>query len=221
MAKLKLHRSQADALKLVARYAKRQRAESLREIEHVLKMTNVPPALFEAAQREIFQHARPALHFHPDRPCQNGKSAAQNLLADGVYKSQFETFMSAGSVSAHKGGLRYKREKRLFHNAYNKWGVKAEYRPKYGALDLTLQADGPSPRFGSCFFLLKSKTLKRCTFTYLDSFTFPKAKGTVCEFHMIFAALLMDLFQHRAALGKKDVTVREFLESLLDNLSRP
>ncbi len=80
---------------------------------------------------------------------------------------------------------------------------------------------GPRPASALVFFLLNPKTLKRCTFTYLDSFTFPKAKGTSGEFQMIFAALLKDLFQHRAALGKKDVTVREFLASLLENLGKP
>jgi hypothetical protein len=49
----------------------------------------------------IRQHARIVLHFHPDR-FGHSKSAtvAEALLAEGVYRNQFETGLSSGSPTA-------------------------------------------------------------------------------------------------------------------------
>ncbi|HHY09771.1 MAG TPA: DUF3626 domain-containing protein [Firmicutes bacterium] len=218
---VQLTSAQAKALRNVTKYARRHKPAAERQIEHILKMANVPWELFREAKEKVFKGARVALHFHPDRLAANGESVAGNLLESGVYKNQFETSISAGSLTARKGGLRHQHEQKLFGGAYNRWAVKGHHRPKYGALDLTFSADGPSPRFGSCFLLLKPQISWRSTFTYLDSFTLPQSKGTYAEFDLIWSALLLDLFQSRSALGKKDVTVRGFLESLLENVGSP
>ena len=93
------------------------------------------------------------------------------------YKSQFETLLSNGSVSAYPGGERDLWEKRIFGGAYQLEGVTNDQRPKYGALNLMLHPDGPAPRFGSCYFLLSPKVSSRSTYTYLDSHQDPKEKG--------------------------------------------
>jgi hypothetical protein len=111
--------------------------------------------------------------------------------------------LSSGSVSAHPGGARDLWEKQLFGGAYQQAGVDKSHRPKYGSLDLLGHADGPSPRFGSCYFLLKPEVNRRCTFTYLDSHQDPKEKGTLDEFDDIMAALLSDSFSDEVVLGEQ------------------
>lgn len=78
----------------------------------------------------ISAHARVALHFHPDRLASDGVTIAESLLRDGVYKSQFETAISSGSVSAFAGGARDQWENALFGGAYHIDGVTHWQRPK-------------------------------------------------------------------------------------------
>lgn len=47
------------------------------------------------------------------------KSVAEALFEQGVYKSQFETLLSNGSVSAYPGGERDLWEKRIFEGHIN------------------------------------------------------------------------------------------------------
>ncbi len=63
-------------------------------------MSNIPWNTFEEAAAKLLANARVSLHFHPDRPMADMKSVAQALLEQGIYKSQFETQISNGSVSA-------------------------------------------------------------------------------------------------------------------------
>ena len=152
-------------------------------------MCNITDEIFEEAVANLKSHARIALHFHPDRLDSSMKSIAEALFEQGIYKSQFETLLSNGSVSAYPGGERDLWEQRIFGGAYQLEGVTNDQRPKYGALNLMLHPDGPAPRFGSCYFLLSPKVSYRSTYTYLDSHQDPKEKGTYEEFDMILAAL--------------------------------
>ena len=104
-------------------------------------------------------HARIVLHFHPDRSGLKSSTVAEALLEDGVYRNQFETGLSSGSVSAFPGGERDTWERRLFGGAYHAAGVTNSDRPKYGALELVRYPDGPIPRFGSCYFVLRQGRL--------------------------------------------------------------
>jgi hypothetical protein len=54
-------------------------------------MSNIAARDLERAAKAIRQHARVTLHFHPDRPDDQHRTVAEDLLAGGVYKSQFET----------------------------------------------------------------------------------------------------------------------------------
>lgn len=113
------------------------------------------PALFDTALVEIQKHAPVDVNFHPDRLDSTGKSIADELLASGVYRNQFETGISNGGVTAFEGGQRDIWEASLFGGAYQRPGTVAAIRPKYGGLNLAGHWDGACPRFGSCYFRLK------------------------------------------------------------------
>ncbi|UUZ82421.1 DUF3626 domain-containing protein [Paenibacillus sp. P26] len=182
-------------------------------------MSNIARDTYEDAVSRLKSKARVALHFHPDRLVADGTSVARALLEQGVYRSQFETFISNGGVSAYPGGARELWEKRMFGGAYD--DASPGERPKYGALDLGLHPDGPAPRFGSCYFLLSPRISSRCTFTYLDSHQDPSEKGTYAEFNDIAAALLKDAFFREDAIGERGLTPRKFIDHLMQHLDRP
>ena len=218
---MELSRSQLSALEYISKYAENEKREAKATINHILKMSNITDEIFEEAVANLKSHARIALHFHPDRLDSSKKSVAEALFEQGVYKSQFETLLSNGSVSAYPGGERDLWEKRIFGGAYQLEGVTNDQRPKYGALNLMLHPDGPAPRFGSCYFLLSPKVSSRSTYTYLDSHQDPKEKGTYEEFDMILAALLEETFVRDFAIGEGNLTPTILINHLLANLKRP
>lgn len=174
-----LSRSQSLAIEYITQYARRRSAEAEQTIQEILQMSNLGLTTFEEAVTKLKAHARIALHFHPDRPVPaTMQTVAEALLEQGIYKNQFETFLSNGSVSAYPGGERDLWEKKMFGGAYHQHDSTDNERPKYGALDLWLHPDGPAPRFGSCYFLLSPQVSYRSTYTYLDSHQDPKEKGT-------------------------------------------
>lgn len=127
---------------------------------------------------------RVTLNFHPDR-MHDGVLVLRRLAADGVYRSQFETGSSSGSLSAHPGGRRWQWESRIFGNAYD--AVPSIERPKYGALNYRKRATGASPRFGSAHLRLRREVLQRCTFCYPDSHAEP------CDFGVASSMALVPL----------------------------
>ncbi|MCR8848228.1 DUF3626 domain-containing protein [Rossellomorea sp. SC111] len=215
---MELTSSQRQAIDYFTANALKHKADAKATIHHVLNMSNISVEVFEQAVNLIKTHAQIGLHFHPDRPTSTMKTVAQSLLEHGEYKSQFETFISNGKVSPHSGGDRDRWEESMFGGAYQSDGTLMSDRPKYGALNLMLHPDGPSPRFGSCYFLLSPKVSSRSTFTYLDSHQNPLEKGTYQEFDMILAALLEEIFLRDFALGEKDLTPAKFIHHLLNHL---
>ncbi|MGG1599273.1 DUF3626 domain-containing protein [Paenibacillus naphthalenovorans] len=216
-----LSSSQRLAIEHITQYARARKCDAQKSIKEVLQMSNIPWNTFEEAAAKLLANARVALHFHPDRPMADMKSVAQALLEQGIYKSQFETQISNGSVSAYPGGARDLWEKKMFGGAYQSAGVTNSQRPKYGALNVMLHPDGPAPRFGSCYFLLSPKVSCRCTYTYLDSHQDPKEKGTYDEFDDILAAMLKDAFFRNDAIGENDLTPRKWNDHLLYHLECP
>jgi len=184
-------------------------------------MSNIERKSFEDAITKLKTHARVALHFHPDRLDPTMKSVAEALLEQGIYKSQFETLLSNGSVSAYPGGERDVWEDKMFGGAYQINGSTTSERPKYGALDVMLHPDGPAPRFGSCFFLLSPEVSRRCSYSYLDSHQDPKEKGTYKEFDLILLALMRDAFFNDFAIGERNLTVQKLIDHMLGNLEKP
>ncbi|MDX8344970.1 DUF3626 domain-containing protein [Rossellomorea sp. YZS02] len=210
--------SQRQAIDYFTSFALKHKAEANSTIQHVLNMSNISAEVFDQAVHHIKTYAQIGLHFHPDRPTSTRKNVAGSLLEQGQYKSQFETFISNGKVSPSSGGDRDLWEEDMFGGAYQSEGALMSERPKYGALNLMLHPDGPSPRFGSCYFLLSPEVSSRSTFTYLDSHQNPHEKGTYQEFDMILAALLEEMFLRDFALGEKDLTPTRFIQHILNDL---
>lgn len=139
-----------------------------------------------AVAQQLASHARVTMNFHPDRLRPDGLTVAEGLLADGHYRSQFDTRVTNGSPTAFRGGSRDGWERALFGDAYR----DETERPKYGAFNVRAHADGGSPRFGSCFFVLRPEVIARCTFTWGDSNVGPEHFGTIEAFDAVLAAWL-------------------------------
>ncbi|NIK21900.1 DUF3626 domain-containing protein [Paenibacillus lupini] len=212
----RLTNSQTMAYQHISQYASIRRAAAQESIREILQLSNIPFEIFEAYVSKLHSQARVAMHFHPDRPIADMKSVAEALLEQGIYKSQFETQISNGSVSAFPGGARDVWERDLFGGAYQLAGVTHSERPKYGALDVMYHSDGPSPRFGSCYFLLTLQASYRTTFTYGGSQDYPVVQGTFQEFDDIIAAVLKDAFFREFTLGESNLSPRKVLDRLLN-----
>jgi hypothetical protein len=216
-----LTRSQKTAIQYINKYARKHKKESIKEINEILLMSNNSFNNYYTAMENIKKYARVAIHFHPDRPDKLLKTTIENLLEQGIYKNQFETHISSGGLSGYKGGERDKWEKYLFGGAYNGIFIKSSERPKYGALDLMHYPDGPSPRFGSCYFLLYPGVSQRCTFTYMGSHLKPRERGTLGEFDFILMKLLVDTFHYNNTFGEQNISVRNLLTRFNENLNVP
>jgi hypothetical protein len=143
--------------------------------------------------------ARITVSFHPDRLLADGRTVAEHLTGDGVYRSQFETGISNGGLTAYPGGDRERWEHRMFAGAYPPEVTAG--RPVYGGLNLAGHLDGASPRFGSCYLVLRPEVTTRATFSHGDSVTEPTVVGTADTFGKIWAALLEQAGRTGSALG--------------------
>ncbi|QSX37966.1 DUF3626 domain-containing protein [Shewanella sedimentimangrovi] len=202
------------AIDSIRRYALEQRESAQALIRNVLQMSDISPQRFNAAMDALQSHGRIALHFHPDRLDCRGLMVAEGLFNDGLYRNQFETHVSNGLLSPEIGGPRDHWERAFFGSLCNDKAA----RPKYGALDLGLFVDGPSPRFGSCYFLCSEAVLQRSSFCYLDSYRTPREKGTRDCFDMLLAALLSESFERGYALGQSGLPPTQLIAHLLDSL---
>jgi hypothetical protein len=106
------------------------------------------------------------VQFHPDWPFRDGL-VIEAIARDGVYRSQFETNISNGGLTAFPGGDRWRWESRLFGGRYD--AALAADRPVYGAVDRGRYAHGPAIRFGSAFLRLRPEVTTRSTFCFPDS----------------------------------------------------
>ncbi|MFK8081590.1 MAG: DUF3626 domain-containing protein [Granulosicoccus sp.] len=125
------------------------------------------------------------LNFHPDTTCGTLNLVSQ-LANEGIYRSQFETGSSNGSVSAHTGGSRWKWESAMFCGIYD--SAHPAQRVKYGALNYDKHSAGAAPRFGSAHLRLKYGVLDRATFAYPDSHFNPVDFGTRKKMNLIALA---------------------------------
>ena len=181
----------------------------------------------------IREHGRVLVHFHPDRLDVTRRPVAEALLADGVYRNQFETGLSTGGLLPFAGSARDSWERSLFGGAYHAEGVALSERPKYGALELVRFSDGPIPRFGSCYFVLQPSVTTRTSFTFAGSEDprAPERLGTIDNLHLVMAALFAEIDAGGFAspswppfrgptLGVPNLTVGRFLE-LVPALASP
>ena len=207
-----MNSSNKKAIQHIETYALTRQEKAKAIIIHILKMSDVADEFYTKAIQQINDNACVAVHFHPDRLNDELKSVAASLYETGFYQNQFETKLSNGMLAPYKGSPRDQWEITLFGGAYDE--ATFFERPKYGALDLMNHADGPAPRFGSCYFLLEAKVTKDCTFTYMDSHENPPEKGTLNVFEDIMVALLRECFERQYALGQKNITPPQLLEKL-------
>lgn len=152
-----------------------------------LAEADIEPHWISSAADRVRSNARLTLNFHPDRRDRQGRTVAQGLLEDGRYRPQSDTGVSNGGRSAVPGGLRTKWETNLFAGVYDD---SLNPRPVYGALDLTCDVHGGSPRFGSSFVVLTAECFDRATFCVGDSHVGPTDIGTIEEFTSIVAGLV-------------------------------
>lgn len=190
--------AQTAALDVVRAHARGRRERARGTIADILRMCDVSSERWDALVEAVRAKARIALHFHPDRPVAGGRTIAA-ALADGQYRSQFETGVSNGQL----GGGRDRWEETLFGAAYHAPRAADRERPKYGSLDLLGHPDGPSPRFGSCYLVLRPEVSGRATYTYRDSHREPLERGTLDELDDVLAAMLADAFSYELALGER------------------
>lgn len=167
----------------VVRVAERARQDrSAAELR--LSMHDIDAQLAAQSMEHLRANSRLTLNFHPDRRDSMGRTVAAGLLADGRYRPQFETGISNGGRSAVPGGDRMRWESVLFDSVYNDHST---VRPVYGALDVFRDPHGGSPRFGSCFVVLKPHCLARATLCVGDSHLGPADVGTADELMSIVA----------------------------------
>ena len=228
-----LSASQSAALRHVEMILQQKKGNARARLANLLTGSGCDAEDYDEALRCIGTHARVVLHFHPDRFDVRSTTVAEGLLGDGVYRNQFETGLSSGSLSAFPGGERDGWERQLFGGAYHAQGVTSSDRPKYGALELVRYPDGPIPRFGSCYFALRRSVMKRTSFTFMGSED-PRATerlGTIREPDSLMAALLAEIDQggmtsppwppYRApTLGVSELTISKLLRLILE-LSLP
>ena len=218
--------AQAAALRHVEAIARDKEAAALLSISDICKRAGLTLDTHSQAMELIRQHARVVAHFHPDRFGGRPANVVDCLFDDGVYRNQFETGLSSGSPTAFPGGERDEWERTLFAAAYHGEGVAASERPKYGSLELIRFPDGPAPRFGSCYFLLRGVG-PRTSITFMGS-EHPHALdrvGSLREPHAVMRELLTEIENGGIAtpewppfraptLGVPDVTVSRFYDLL-------
>lgn len=122
------------------------------------------------------------VHLHPDRVL-GGRTVLDALVADGVYRSQWETGTSNGGLTAVPGGDRDRWERRLFGGAYD--DAPAIARPRYGALNWRGRAIGGAIRFGSSRLVLADAARHRVTYCFPDSVHEPDDLGTDDRFALL------------------------------------
>lgn len=174
-----------------------------------LSALGVDAASLEDLAEHLRSNARLTLNFHPDRRDSKGRTVAAGLLADGKYRSQFETGISNGARLAVPGGDRTQWEHDLFDGTYQDEQL---VRPVYGALDLFHDPYGGSPRFGSCLAVLEPHCLARATLCVGDSHLGPADLGTATELSSILAGAIEDC---SAGDGfGRGLSVKSFLDGL-------
>ncbi|WP_423791104.1 DUF3626 domain-containing protein [Micromonospora cathayae] len=206
--------AQRAALRHVRATARRDRPDALASIARVLAGSGVCPDP-EQLITAIARGARVTVNFHPDRLLADGRTVIDALSEVGHYRSQFETGVSGGGLTAFPGGDRDRWEEALFGGAYQAAGVRPAERPKYGGLDLLGHPDGACPRFGSCHLRLRPAVLARTTFCFGDSHLGAAHLGTLDAFEPVLAALLRATDEQGVSLGVAGMDVATLVRTLL------
>lgn len=196
-----------------------QTESAQRMLKSTAGLASLPTVFFEQLLSAFWSKARICIHFHPDRLDVSGRSVAAGLLAAGYFKTQFDTGISAGSPTAFSGGERDIWERDLFGGAYHTAETALVERPKYGALHVLGYPDGPAPRFGSCYFVLKPEVCHRASYTYGGSQAANAltCSGTRAAFLPVLIPLLTSLARGTGALGDAKLDLQTFYHRLCDS----
>ena len=225
----RLSPAQRAAMRHVGDEVGRREVGALARVNALLQRAGCAADTFSEAVEYVRTHARFVIHFHPDRLSIKSATVAEGLLTEGVYRNQFETGLSTGLLSPDPGSPRDTWENRLFGGAYHCEGVTDSERPKYGVLELVRYSDGPIPRFGSCYFVLRPSVSVRTSFTFAGSED-PRATerlGTIDRMHSVMAALLSEIEEGGTAsppwppfraptLGLPNLTVARLINVLME-----
>lgn len=209
------------AIEHVKHYALEKKESAVRSIREVAAMSDIAHETLDNLLAKIKENAKVALHFHPDRITPAGTTVAKSLLATGEYKNQFETGWSNGLLSPNIGGDRDVWENMMFGNVYSDPAIAVSYRPKYGAFFLLHCSDGPSPRFGSCYFILKQEVSRYCTFSFGDSYRKPHQRGTLDVLDDLIAALLVESFERSSAFGQGGLRPSKLINKIENSIRQP
>jgi len=226
--------AQRAAVQHVDGLATRLQAKASARLAEVLHRAGCTRVLFDSAMECVRLHARVVIHFHPDRLSVKRIAVAQSLLQEGQYRSQFETGISSGGRSAFPGGDRDTWERTLFGGSYHTPESSIAERPKYGCLELIRYPDGPWPRFGSCYLVLRPAIVSRTTFTFSGSeqALATERVGTMSRMETVMSLLLAEIATGEGAavpwppfsaptLGIENLTVPGLLQRLLQELPSP
>ncbi|GAB3755485.1 DUF3626 domain-containing protein [Microlunatus parietis] len=153
---------------------------------------------------------RVTLNFHPDRLV-GDRTVIECLAEERSYRSQFETKISNGGLTAYPGGARWRWEQRSFGGAYD--DAPPESRPRYGALNHRGADAGGAIRFGSCHLRLTESVLDRSTFCFPDSVFDPTDYGTAAHCDL---AALADAFHDRPHTDLSEGTEGGRLDSYIE-----
>lgn len=210
---MRLSRSNQDALTHVRAATQRRGDQDVGRIARCLSKLD---ADVDAASliRAVHHSASVTVNFHPDRLLDDGRTVALALRDEETYRSQFETSISNGGLTAFPGGARDLWEQRLFGGAYQHAGASDQERPKYGGLNVMTYVNGACPRFGSCHLRLTADSIDHSTFSYGDSAGDPEAVATIDAFEPVLA-LLEDVADSGMALGTTGTELRWFVERVL------
>ena len=207
---------QQAAIHFVDEYAKKLSLKSRETLAVICSRSNVERHVIDHIIHNIQTHGQIAVHFHPDVLNPQGISVSENLLHSGLYQNQFATNISNGLLEPTKNGRRAKWEDMLFGSTYQ--GADLSFRPKYGSLHLMGNSYGSSPRFGSCYLLLKPACMRYATFCYGDSSENPEERGTWKYFESILTALFVDAFRNEHVLGYSNIRPSSLFLHFLQNI---
>lgn len=226
--------TQRAALQHVSAQVAARRSAARRRLLNTAARAGCSEAVVDRALEAIRLHARIVVHFHPDRIGRRTVTTAEALLEDGWYRNQFETGLSSGGLTAYPGGDRDAWERSLFGGAYHAPGSVFGDRPKYGVLELIRFPDGPMPRFGSCYLVLRPHVAQRTSFTFMGSEQPDAADrmGSIDAMEGVLAPLCDEVASGRGAavpwppfaaptLGVGQLTVPALFHRISTELPRP
>ncbi len=230
----RLSTAQREAWQRVVDSVRREQVDAQARLRRIVLSAGGTRQMLDAALDSVYRHARVVVHFHPDRIAGKAATVAECLLEEGQYRSQFETGLSAGSLTAYPGGPRDEWERMLFGGAYHRPDSTNGDRPKYGALELIRYPDGPWPRFGSCYMVLHQEVTRRTSFTFLGSEQVDAIErlGIIDCLDAVLAPLLAEVASGSGSrvswppfvaptLGVESGTVPQLLASLSSGLASP